>query len=434
MSDGNRTTLSLKHKTPSPDGKPLEERLHKVLANAGMGSRRMLEQRIESGEVSLNGSTATIGTTVHSGDRVEIDQRKFVVTTDNREDAEVLVYNKPEGILTTRSDPDGRPTVFEQLPRIKGARWVCVGRLDVNTTGLLLLTTDGDLANALMHPAGEIEREYLCRVHGEVPDLAIERLLAGIELEDGPARFDRIVTVSRAASHSWFRVVLREGRNREVRRMWESQGCMVSRLKRIRYGSVELPRHLKRGHSENLAEEQITKLRNLAGLGAPSPTLTLKPVLHQRRAGRAITEVKAESRQTPSAWTGGNHHNEARELTAYDRIRPESTGRRGKPGPKRGGKDVNGNVATPERNGNAKRRRSGRGVAPGQELPSVRSWFAGEDRSGRGNDPKRGGRGGNAAKNAGGNRRDNNNNRGSQAKGPGGPGGRGRNPRPPRKP
>ncbi|MDN5923477.1 MAG: pseudouridine synthase [Xanthomonadales bacterium] len=385
MTAPNRTLLTLKRDSRASESQALEERLHKVLANAGLGSRRMLETRIEAGEVRLNGSPAVIGASVHVGDRVEMDDRQFVVASDNRSDAEVIAYNKPEGVITTRDDPEGRPTIFEQLPRIKGARWVAVGRLDVNTTGLLLLTTDGELANALMHPRNSIEREYLCRVHGEVPDTAIEQLRTGIQLEDGPAHFDEIAVISRGASHSWFRVVLREGRNREVRRMWDAQGCLVSRLKRIRYGSVELPRQLKRGQSENLDDSTTKALRKLAGLGDPTPTLTLKQVLHQRRASRGVTEVKVNDKTTANAWTGA-YHNEARELTAYDRIRPESTGRRGKPGPRRSGKEVNGNLIRPER---APKRSNSRRVAPGQELPSVRTWFAGDERPASGAQPGR---------------------------------------------
>jgi 23S rRNA pseudouridine2605 synthase len=420
MTAPNRTLLTLKRAGGEPPAS-VEERLHKVLANAGLGSRRMLEQRIQAGEVQLNGNPADIGATVRAGDRVEIDQRQFVVATDNRSDAEVLVYNKPEGVLITRDDPEGRPTVFEQLPQIKGARWVAVGRLDISTSGLLLLTTDGELANALMHPRSGIEREYLCRVHGEVPDTAIEQLRAGVMLEDGPAHFDQIVPISRSVSHSWFRVVLREGRNREVRRMWDAQGCLVSRLKRIRYGSIELPRMLKRGQSERLDAEQCKSLRQLAGLGEPTPSLTLKPVLHQRRASRGPTEIRPTER-APSAWTGV-HHNEARELTAYDRIRPESTGRRGKGGPGRGPrKEVNGNVLQPERNG-PKRKKNRRGVAPGQELPSVRTWFAGDERPSHGRGPGRsnsqGGR-----PDAGGPWR-NNGNRNANQRGPGNQGGPG---------
>jgi len=376
MTAPQKSVLTLKRDTRTTDGPALEERLHKVLANAGLGSRRMLEQRIQAGEIELNGSPAEIGMSVKAGDRVVMDGKQFVVATDNRDDAEVLIYHKPEGVLTTREDPEGRPTVFEQLPQLKGARWVAVGRLDINTTGLLLLTTDGELANGLMHPKSGMEREYLCRVHGEVPDEIIEKLKAGVELEDGPARFDEIAVISRGGSHSWFRVVIREGRNREVRRLWDSQGFLVSRLKRIRYGRIELPRNLRRGDCEPLDAETVKQLRQTSGLGAPQPVLTLSPVLHQRRATRSgITEYRPE-RGAGTAWTGSQ--DEARELRAYDRIREEPT--RGRKPPRRNGKEVNGNVAVPERNGN--RGRKGRRVAPGQELPSVRTWFAGDSRDG----------------------------------------------------
>ncbi|WP_108471300.1 pseudouridine synthase [Rhodanobacter thiooxydans] len=379
MTAPQKSVLSLKREPRiDTDAPALEERLHKVLANAGLGSRRMLEQRIQSGEVELNGAPAEIGMGVKAGDRVVMDGKQFVVATDSRDDTEVLIYHKPEGVLTTRDDPDGRPTVFEQLPRLKGARWVAVGRLDINTTGLLLLTTDGELANALMHPRSGLEREYLCRVHGEVPDEVIEKLKAGVELEDGPARFDEIAVISRGGSHSWFRVVIREGRNREVRRLWDSQGFLVSRLKRIRYGGIELPRNLRRGECEALDAEGVKQLRQTTGLGMPQPVLTLSPVLHQRRANRNVTEYRPE-RGAGTAWTGGQ--DEARELRAYDRIREEPT--RGRKPPRRDGKEVNGNLARPERSGAGKHGGGkGRRVAPGQELPSVRTWFAGESRDG----------------------------------------------------
>jgi len=377
MNAPQKSVLSLKRATPPENAPQIEERLHKVLANAGLGSRRMLEQRIQAGEVDVNGSPANIGASVRAGDRVVIDGKQFVVATDSRDDAEVLVYHKPEGVVTTREDPEGRPTVFEQLPRLKGARWVAVGRLDINTTGLLLLTTDGELANALMHPRSGMEREYLCRVHGEVPDEIIEKLKAGVELEDGPARFDEIAVISRGGSHSWFRVVIREGRNREVRRLWDSQGFLVSRLKRIRYGSIELPRMLRRGDCEALSEDSVKDLRKTAGLGAPQPVLTLSPVLHQRRAPRNVVEYRPEKGGT-AAWSGG-YHDEARELRAFDRIREEPV--RGKQQKRRNpNREVNGNVAAPERQNKVRKKK--RGIGPGQELPPARTWFAGENREG----------------------------------------------------
>ncbi|WP_413623744.1 pseudouridine synthase [Luteibacter sp. Lutesp34] len=416
MNAPQRSLLTLKRggNDAADTTQQLEERLHKVLANAGLGSRRMLEQRIQAGEVEVNGTVATIGASVHAGDRVVLDGKQFVVATDNRTDAEVLVYHKPEGVVTTREDTEGRPTVFEQLPRLRGARWVAVGRLDINTTGLLLLTTDGELANALMHPKSGLEREYLCRVHGEVPDEVIERLKAGVELEDGPARFDEIGVISRGGSHSWFRVTIREGRNREVRRLWDSQGFLVSRLKRIRYGSVELPRALRRGDCESLDETAIKELRERAGLGAPAPVLTLSAVVHQRRAPRHVTEYRPDTRTT-GAWSSARH-DEARELTAFDRIRDDNPrgGRGGRGGRSQGAgggggqrREVNGNVARPERAGTGGQRKSRR-VAPGQELPSIRTWFAGVTRTGGGNaagntagnrGPRPGGRPGNAGGN-----------------------------------
>ncbi|WP_233842765.1 pseudouridine synthase [Dyella sp. 2HG41-7] len=389
MNAPQKSVLSLKRAAAPETAPQIEERLHKVLANAGLGSRRMLEQRIQAGEVEVNGSPATIGASVRAGDRVVLDGKQFVVATDNRDDAEVLVYHKPEGVVTTREDPEGRPTVFEQLPRLKGARWVAVGRLDINTTGLLLLTTDGDLANALMHPRSGLEREYLCRVHGEVPDEIIEKLKAGVELEDGPARFDEIAIISRGGSHSWFRVVIREGRNREVRRLWDSQGFLVSRLKRIRYGSIELPRLLRRGDCEAMGEEAVKELRQAAGLGAPQPVLTLSPVLHQRRAPRNVTEYRPE-KGTSTSWSGG-YHDEARELRAFDRIREEPA--RGKQQRRRANpnREVNGNVARPDRPQNNRNNKKKRGIGPGQELPPARTWFAGESREGGGGGRAHGG-------------------------------------------
>ena len=213
------------------------------------------------------------------------------------------MYNKPEGEVTTREDPEGRPTIFEALPALKGARWIAIGRLDINTTGLLLLSTDGELANALMHPSFEVEREYVCRVRApegqdKVPDNLVDRLARGVALDDGPAKFDEIERIGGSDSHDWFRVLLKEGRNREVRRLWESQGCQVSRLKRIRYGKVELPRELLRGQSQEMASDKVEKLRTELGLedGTPS-ALTLQPVIGQRKAAKSTINLAGEGRR-----------------------------------------------------------------------------------------------------------------------------------------
>jgi len=393
-----RKVLSLKAKdTATPTAPRAEERLHKVLAQAGLGSRRALEERIAQGLVRVNGEVAQVGQTVRGGDRIELDGKTFVATALS-EPATVLLYNKPEGELTTREDPEGRPTVFESLPRLKGARWVAVGRLDINTTGLLLLTTDGELANALMHPSSGIEREYVCRIHGEVPDSVVQRLAKGVELEDGPAKFDEIERIGSSDSHAWFRVVLHEGRNREVRRMWESQGYQVSRLKRVRYGNIVLPRMLKRGHCQELPEAEVKRLREKLGLEDSTPSLTLQPVIGQRRS--RPTEIRVgKDRKQASYVNGAMLEEEARELRRFDHLREEPRrGRRGAPGkgkkrgkaggPGRGPSDDNyGNRATApggQAPGGKRRRSGGRGgdTQPANvhhENPAAfRSWYVPE--------------------------------------------------------
>lgn len=332
MTEPTRPRLSLKR-----DAQPrVEERLHKVLAQSGLGSRRALEERIAQGQVRVNGEVAELGSSLRSGDRVEIDGRTFIASVRS-EPPRVLLYHKPEGEVTTRDDPEGRPTVFDRLPPIKGARWVAVGRLDINTTGLLLLTTDGELAHALMHPSTEVRRDYVCRIHGEVGDEVVEQLRRGIELEDGTARFDEISRIGASDSHAWFSVSLHEGRNREVRRMWEALGFQVSRLKRVRYGSIELPRALRRGHWQELPEAEAEALRKSVGLPPLSPTLVLQPVLGQRRARPA--EYRPAPREQ-KAWVQGGWMDEGRELRAFDRLREDPpSGRRGRQAsPKRKGR------------------------------------------------------------------------------------------------
>lgn len=261
------------------------ERVQKVLAAAGLGSRRQIEQWIRDGRVQIDGAVVALGARVGPGAHIRLDGRELQLPggaggpggPGGQSAAgplagtrEVLLYHKPMGEVTTRSDPQGRPTVFDRLPppRMTG-RWVVIGRLDVNTTGLLLFTTDGSLAHRWMHPSGEIEREYLVRVRGTPPGEVLQRLRRGVMLEDGPGHFERIEParaevlareVGSAASHDWFRVALREGRNREVRRLWQAAGYEVSRLKRLRYGSVRLPATLRPGQWCWLSPEEASKL------------------------------------------------------------------------------------------------------------------------------------------------------------------------------
>ncbi len=246
-------------------------RLQKLLAEAGLGSRRTIEGWIRAGRVSVAGRTAQLGDRASRTDEVRLDGRRLDLGAAAGAAAgaapELLLYYKPVGEVTTRSDPGGRPTVFERLPPPGRGRWISVGRLDVNTAGLLLLTTDGELAHRLMHPSGEVEREYLVRVRGRPGHEVIRSLLDGVVLEDGPARFDRISTDSAGqGGHSSFRVVLHEGRNREVRRLWEAVGFGVSRLLRIRYGPVELPRDMRPGTARRADGATLERLRAVAGL------------------------------------------------------------------------------------------------------------------------------------------------------------------------
>ncbi|KFN44690.1 23S rRNA pseudouridine(2605) synthase RluB [Arenimonas oryziterrae] len=329
MSDTKiKKVLSLKAKGDESSPK-IEERLHKVLAQAGLGSRRALEERIAQGLVKVNGEVAQTGQSVSSGDRIDIDGKTFVASALS-EPASVLIYNKPEGEVTTREDPEGRPTIFDSLPRLKGARWIAVGRLDINTTGLLLLTTDGELANALMHPSNAIEREYVCRIHGEVPDNIVDRLARGVALEDGPAKFDSIERIGSSDSHAWFQVVVAEGRNREVRRLWESQGYQVSRLKRVRYGDVSLPRLLKRGHAVEMEQEKVETLRKIFGLENNAPVLTLQPVIGQRKS--RPTEIRVGKDRAQAGYVNGHVNDEARELRRFDHVREDKPRGRGRPG------------------------------------------------------------------------------------------------------
>jgi 23S rRNA pseudouridine2605 synthase len=238
-------------------------RLQKLLAAAGLGSRRSVEQWIRDGRVTIAGRVAQLGDRAGPADEVCLDGRKLDLNPEQLTSRELLLYHKPVGEMTTRSDPQGRPTVFERLPQPKTGRWITVGRLDVNTSGLLLFTTDGELAHRLMHPSSEIEREYLVRVRGRPQPGLIEQLLEGVQLDDGPARFDRVsqeIADGEASDgiNTTFRVILHEGRNREVRRLWQAVGLEVSRLLRVRYGPIELPRDLRPG-ATRVADAKLTE-------------------------------------------------------------------------------------------------------------------------------------------------------------------------------
>jgi len=238
------------------------ERVQKLLAAAGHGSRRGIEEWIRAGRVTINGRPATLGDRASLADEICLDGRPLDLG-GRAGSTEVLLYHKPVGEVTTRSDPEGRPTVFERLPPAPGGRWIVVGRLDVNTSGLLLFTNDGDLAHRLMHPSSEIEREYRVRLRGMPAEPVLERLRRGVTLEDGPARFDRIEPESNEGSHSWFRVCLHEGRNREVRRLFEHEGFEVSRLSRMRYGPIDLPKDLRAGGFQRLEPARVAELNRL---------------------------------------------------------------------------------------------------------------------------------------------------------------------------
>lgn len=246
------------------------EKLQKVLANLGHGSRREVEGLIQAGKISVNGQLAKLGDRIDVQTQPKIRINGHLISTRMKEQdiCRVLIYYKPEGEICSRHDPEGRATVFTNLPRLKNARWINIGRLDINTSGLLLFTTDGELANRLMHPRNEIEREYAVRVFGQVNDEQINQLRKGVHLEDGPAAFKSIQSQGGENANQWFNVVITEGRNREVRRMWDAVGVKVSRLMRIRYGNIILPKRLPRGGWTELNINDVNYLREKVGLAA----------------------------------------------------------------------------------------------------------------------------------------------------------------------
>lgn len=238
----------------------MSEKIQKVLANAGIGSRRQVEAWIQEGRITVNGRLATIGDRMTHHDKICVDGREIKLQKSKNLQTRVLLYHKPEGEMCTRNDPEGRPTIFESLPIIRNSRWICVGRLDFNTSGLLLITNDGELANHLMHPSSELEREYAVRVRGDVTEEMLARMHKGVELEDGMARFDKITDAGGSGANHWYHVIVKEGRNRLVRRLFESQELTISRLIRIRYGNVYLPSGLRRGKHVELTDDEVAEL------------------------------------------------------------------------------------------------------------------------------------------------------------------------------
>lgn len=268
-----------------PEASAPTQRLHKLLALAGYGSRRDMEKLIESGRVTVNGQVATPGIGVTEHDTVRVDSRPVKLQFE-AELPQVLLYHKPEGEIVSQDDPEGRATVFDKLPKIKTGKWIAIGRLDMNTSGLLIFTNSGELANRFMHPRYEVEREYAVRIFGELTEEQMSQLTSGIELEDGPANFDRISSQGGEGANHWYQVVLREGRNREVRRMFEAFQLPVSRLMRVRFGPINLPSRVKRGQMLKLEQKEVVGLLEWAGLAVPKAPLRQ---LTQREKLKATT-------------------------------------------------------------------------------------------------------------------------------------------------
>nr|ALB62930.1 ribosomal large subunit pseudouridine synthase B [Cronobacter condimenti 1330]CCJ74671.1 Ribosomal large subunit pseudouridine synthase B \ len=348
----------------------MSEKLQKVLARAGHGSRREIEAMIEAGRVSVDGKIATLGDRVDVTPalKIRIDGHLISVKESVEQICRVLAYYKPEGELCTRSDPEGRPTVFDRLPKLRGARWIAVGRLDVNTCGLLLFTTDGELANRLMHPSQEVEREYAVRVFGQVDEAKLRDLARGVQLEDGPAAFKTIRFSGGEGINQWYNVTLTEGRNREVRRLWEAVGVQVSRLIRVRYGDIPLPKGLPRGGWTELDLAQTNYLRELVGL---TPETASKVAVEKDRRRMKANQIRRAVKRHSQATGGTRQAGPARQTGAArpagsarptENTRAGGTSRTG--GSARPGSSARtGGAARPSGNGrpNSGNRRSGGG-------------------------------------------------------------------------
>ena len=274
---------------------PEPERIHKLLSTAGVGSRRQIETWIREGRIQVNGKPATIGDRVSPNDRISLDNKPVKLQSTLPTSIRIIALYKPAGLICTRNDPEGRKTVFDDLPPLSQGRWINIGRLDINTIGLLLFTNNGELANRFMHPSRSIEREYAVRVLGVASERQLETMKSGVELEDGPAAFTDSRDAGGEGPNHWYHVVLTEGRNREVRRLWESQGLKVSRLMRVRYGSYELPRKKRPGQCWELTRTEIDMLLDNAGM-APAPVSTpdAKPAAKKDTASKKVYRSRAE--------------------------------------------------------------------------------------------------------------------------------------------
>lgn len=267
-----RSGIPVKRKTPAVNknrqatGKQEPMRIQKLLANAGVASRRTVEEWIKAGKIQINGVVATLGQSVNAQDVIKVDGKIYHLKAFDAQETRVLLYHKPEGELCAARSEHGKPTVFQHLPKLRASKWVMVGRLDINTSGLLLFTNNGNLAHHLMHPRFAHERQYAVRVLGKVTDEMLERLTKGVQLEDGLFRFKSVQFGGGTGANQWYNVTLEEGKYREVRRLWESQGCKVSRLIRTQYGPFVLPSGLRKGKYFELPEEEVTELMAGAGI------------------------------------------------------------------------------------------------------------------------------------------------------------------------
>ena len=293
------------------DGNPTDEKLHgeklqKVLAQAGFGSRRMMEEWIVAGRVSVNGEPATLGMRVVDGDLVKAERRTIRVG-ERDQVARVLLYHKPEGEIVSRDDPEKRTSVFDKLPKLRGQKWIAIGRLDFNTSGLLIFTTSGELANRLMHPRFEVEREYAVRVQGTMTETQMDRALKqGVELEDGLVKFEKLHDEGGEGYNHWYRVMLKEGRNRVVRRTFDALGLPVSRLMRVRFGIITLPPRLKRGMTAELGESEVAQVLDWVGINAVGDEAQQDSQV-PRQSDQAQSEKPR--RHTPVATRGVRHVN-----------------------------------------------------------------------------------------------------------------------------